>query len=201
MNPRRSLVEAAEQIALNEQFKLKSINYKPKSGIRGVASNRGIDKTGMSPRLLPNNKREKPSVRKLPDRLDGIKMPGMPDRPGGFRRDPGFNIPDTPDRGPGGVRMPGPDFSGDTPPKGYMVNPIYKPREGIRRTMEHRKSDQKFIPDNPINRLLNSPRKSAGDTKRPSVAPVPSMYDKFKKFKKASDARYETSTRDRVNEK
>ena len=181
MNPRRSLVEAAEQIALNEQFKLKSIDYKPKSGIRGVASNRGVDKTGMPPRLLPNNKREKPSVRKLPDRLDGIKMPGMPDLPDGFRRDKGFNIPDTPDRGPGGVRMPGPDFSGDTPPKGYVVNPVYKPRDPNDMRADSRRSDKKFIRDTDLPFLRNTrPPKSAGDTKRPSVAPVPSMYDKFK---------------------
>ena len=181
MNPRRSLVEAAEQIALNEQFKLKSINYKPKSGIRGVASNRGIDKKGM------------PSLRKIRDRPGGIKMPGMPDLPDGFRGEPGFYMPGRPDRGFGGRKMPGPDFSGDTPPKGYMVNPIYKPREGGLRTMEYRKSDRKFIPDNPINRLLYSRPKSPGDTKkpsdtkkssdtkRPSVAPVPSMYDNFKR--------------------
>jgi len=181
MNPRRSLVEAAEQIALNEQFKLKSIDYKPKSRIRGVA----YDKvSAVPPPRFQDSGRKRPKITRMPDESGESplrKGPYILDRPGGFRRDPGFNIPDTPDRGPGGVRMPGPDFSGDTPPKGYMVNPSYKPRDPGDIRADNRRSDEKFIPDTIMNRILYSPRKSPGDTKRPSVAPVPSMYDKFKR--------------------
>ena len=197
MNPRRSLVEAAEQIALNEQFKLKSINYKPKSRIRGLA----FDKvSAVPPPRFQDSGRKRSKITRMP-KIDRPKTDGPPgfyiDLPDGFRRDPGFNIPDRPDRGYGGIKMPtpGPDFSGDTPPKGYMVNPRYKPRDPMDKTADSRRSDRKFIPDTPMNRFLNSPRKPVGDTKRPSntkrpsVAPVPSMYDKFKKAVDARDSK------------